>query len=149
MYVSFLSEGGPPDVGKMMGGDDKDDKDPEAEKEKEEQRQEALRQEEDERKAKHAKMEAERENIRQGIRDKVSQHQWNMVCITFVNVTWQTLPISLSNSLNSCGMYKKVRAHEHDTIAIALLKLQQCSHYNGNCIGFYGSYSLLVSVGLW
>ncbi|XP_051993955.1 complexin-1-like [Xyrauchen texanus] len=60
--------GGPPDVGKMMGGEE--DKDPEAEKEKEEARQEALKQEEDERKAKHAKMEAEREVIRQGIRDK-------------------------------------------------------------------------------
>ncbi|KTF85706.1 hypothetical protein cypCar_00011957 [Cyprinus carpio] len=60
--------GGPPDVGKMLGGDE--DKDPEAEKEKEEERQEALRQQEEERKAKHAKMEAEREAIRQGIRDK-------------------------------------------------------------------------------
>lgn len=64
--------GGPPDVGKMLGGDE--DKDPEAEKEKEEERQEALRQQEEERKAKHAKMEAEREAIRQGIRDKVREN---------------------------------------------------------------------------
>ncbi|KAK1792474.1 hypothetical protein P4O66_012412 [Electrophorus voltai] len=61
-------EGGPPDVGKMLGGEE--DKDPEAEKEKEEERQEALRQQEEERKAKYAKMEAEREVLRQGIRDK-------------------------------------------------------------------------------
>ncbi|KAB5518631.1 hypothetical protein PHYPO_G00168200 [Pangasianodon hypophthalmus] len=60
--------GGPPDVGKMLGGEE--DKDPEAEREKEEERQEALRQQEEERKAKYAKMEAEREVIRQGIRDK-------------------------------------------------------------------------------
>ncbi|XP_026875718.1 complexin 2, like [Electrophorus electricus] len=60
--------GGPPDVGKMLGGEE--DKDPEAEKEKEEERQEALRQQEEERKAKYAKMEAEREVLRQGIRDK-------------------------------------------------------------------------------
>uniref|UniRef100_A0AAR2LQ57 Complexin 2, like n=1 Tax=Pygocentrus nattereri TaxID=42514 RepID=A0AAR2LQ57_PYGNA len=60
--------GGPPDVGKMLGGEE--DKDPEAEKEKEEERQEALRQQEEERKAKYAKMEAEREVMRQGIRDK-------------------------------------------------------------------------------
>uniref|UniRef100_A0AAR2LTL8 Complexin 2, like n=1 Tax=Pygocentrus nattereri TaxID=42514 RepID=A0AAR2LTL8_PYGNA len=59
---------GPPDVGKMLGGEE--DKDPEAEKEKEEERQEALRQQEEERKAKYAKMEAEREVMRQGIRDK-------------------------------------------------------------------------------
>ncbi|KAF4071742.1 hypothetical protein AMELA_G00276540 [Ameiurus melas] len=60
--------GGPPDVGKMLGGEE--DKDPEAEKEKEEERQEALRQQEEERKAKYTKMEAEREVLRQGIRDK-------------------------------------------------------------------------------
>ncbi|TRY85761.1 hypothetical protein DNTS_031933 [Danionella cerebrum] len=66
-HLPFPSRG-PPDVGKMMGGEE--EKDPEAEREKEEQRQEALRQEEEERKAKHAKMEAEREVIRQGIRDK-------------------------------------------------------------------------------
>lgn len=71
--------GGPPDVGKMMGGEE--DKDPEAEKEKEEARQEALRQQEEERKAKYAKMEAERENLRQGIRDKVpSSHSPQNVC---------------------------------------------------------------------
>lgn len=64
-----VCEGGPPDVGKMLGGEE--DKDPEAEKEKEEERQEALRQEEEERKAKYSKMEAEREVMRQGIRDKV------------------------------------------------------------------------------
>uniref|UniRef100_A0A672JSL4 Complexin-1-like n=1 Tax=Sinocyclocheilus grahami TaxID=75366 RepID=A0A672JSL4_SINGR len=68
VLISYVFAGGPPDVGKMLGGDE--DKDPEAEKEKEEERQEALRQEEDERKDKHAKMEAEREAIRQGIRDK-------------------------------------------------------------------------------
>ncbi|KAK3507265.1 hypothetical protein QTP70_013448 [Hemibagrus guttatus] len=61
-------ESGPPDVGKMLGGEE--DKDPEAEKEKEEERQEALRQQEEERKAKYSKMEAEREVLRQGIRDK-------------------------------------------------------------------------------
>ncbi len=69
---SYVFAGGPPDVGKMLGGEE-DKKDPEAEKEKEEERQEALRQEEDERKAKHAKMEAERESLRQGIRDKVRE----------------------------------------------------------------------------
>lgn len=67
--IVYVCEGGPPDVGKMLGGEE--DKDPEAEKEKEEERQEALRQEEEERKAKYAKMEAEREVLRQGIRDKV------------------------------------------------------------------------------
>uniref|UniRef100_A0A4W5NFB8 Complexin 2a n=1 Tax=Hucho hucho TaxID=62062 RepID=A0A4W5NFB8_9TELE len=60
--------GGPPDVGKMMGGD-KEEPDPDAEK-KEEERQEALRQQEEERKDKYAKMEVERESMRQGIRDK-------------------------------------------------------------------------------
>ncbi|RXM99009.1 Complexin-1 [Acipenser ruthenus] len=55
------------DMGKMLGGDE--EKDPDAEK-KEEERQEALRQEEEERKAKYQKMEAERETMRQGIRDK-------------------------------------------------------------------------------
>ena len=53
----------------MLGGDE--EKDPDAAK-KEEERQEALRQAEEERKAKYAKMEAEREVMRQGIRDKVS-----------------------------------------------------------------------------
>ena len=67
-FYGFCS-GGPPDVGKMLGGEE--DKDPEAEKEKEEERQEALRQQEEERKAKYSKMEAEREVMRQGIRDKV------------------------------------------------------------------------------
>ncbi|KAI4873386.1 hypothetical protein NFI96_026342 [Prochilodus magdalenae] len=66
-FYGFCS-GGPPDVGKMLGGEE--DKDPEAEKEKEEERQEALRQQEEERKAKYSKMEAEREVMRQGIRDK-------------------------------------------------------------------------------
>uniref|UniRef100_A0A3Q3LWY5 Complexin 2, like n=1 Tax=Labrus bergylta TaxID=56723 RepID=A0A3Q3LWY5_9LABR len=61
--------GGPPDVGKMLGGEEKEE-DPDAAK-KEEERQEALRQQEEERKAKYAKMEAEREGMRQGIRDKV------------------------------------------------------------------------------
>ncbi|KAK1903793.1 Complexin-1, partial [Dissostichus eleginoides] len=56
------------DMGKMLGGEG-EEKDPDAAK-KEEERQEALRQQEDERKGKYAKMEAERENIRQGIRDK-------------------------------------------------------------------------------
>ncbi|KAK2115151.1 Complexin-1 [Saguinus oedipus] len=51
----------------MLGGDE--EKDPDAAK-KEEERQEALRQAEEERKAKYAKMEAEREAMRQGIRDK-------------------------------------------------------------------------------
>ncbi|CAM9375150.1 complexin-1 [Petromyzon marinus] len=55
------------DMGKMMGGNE--EKDPDAEKKQEEQ-QEALRQQEEERKSKYAKMEAERENMRQGIRDK-------------------------------------------------------------------------------
>ncbi|XP_030224896.1 complexin-1 [Gadus morhua] len=55
------------DMGKMLGGEE--EKDPDAEK-KEEERQEALRQQEEERKAKYSKMEAEREGVRQGIRDK-------------------------------------------------------------------------------
>ncbi|TNN67103.1 Complexin-1 [Liparis tanakae] len=54
-------------MGKMLGGEE--EKDPDAAK-KEEERQEALRQQEEERKGKYAKMEAERENLRQGIRDK-------------------------------------------------------------------------------
>lgn len=58
----------------MLGGDE--EKDPDAAK-KEEERQEALRQAEEERKAKYAKMEAEREVMRQGIRDKVgTRHIW-------------------------------------------------------------------------
>lgn len=60
------------DMGKMLGGEE--EKDPDAQK-KEEERQEALRQQEEERKAKYAKMESERENIRQGIRDKVRYFQ--------------------------------------------------------------------------
>lgn len=69
-FFHFLSfSGGPPDVGKMLGGEEKEE-DPDAAK-KEEERQEALRQQEEERKAKYAKMEAERESMRQGIRDKV------------------------------------------------------------------------------
>lgn len=56
-------------MGKMLGGEEKE-QDPDA-AQKEEERQEALRQQEDERKAKYAKMEAERERMRQGIRDKV------------------------------------------------------------------------------
>lgn len=56
-------------MGKMLGGEEKE-QDPDAAK-KEEERQEALRQQEEERKAKYAKMEAERETMRQGIRDKV------------------------------------------------------------------------------
>ncbi|XP_060941132.1 complexin 2, like [Limanda limanda] len=60
--------GGPPDVGKMLGGE-KEEEDPDA-AQKEEERQEALRQQEEERKDKYGKMEAERERMRQGIRDK-------------------------------------------------------------------------------
>ncbi|XP_041055558.1 complexin-1 [Carcharodon carcharias] len=55
------------DMGKMLGGDE--EKDPDAEK-KEEERLEAIRQAEEERAGKYAKMEAEREVMRQGIRDK-------------------------------------------------------------------------------
>lgn len=57
----------------MLGGEEKEE-DPDAAK-KEEERQEALRQQEEERKGKYAKMEAEREQMRQGIRDKV---EWQM-----------------------------------------------------------------------
>lgn len=60
-------------MGKMLGGDE--EKDPDAAK-KEEERQEALRQEEEERQAKYARMEAEREAMRQGIRDKVGGRPW-------------------------------------------------------------------------
>uniref|UniRef100_A0A672LFE5 Complexin-1 n=1 Tax=Sinocyclocheilus grahami TaxID=75366 RepID=A0A672LFE5_SINGR len=56
-------------MGKMLGGEE--EKDPDADR-KEEERQEALRQQEEERKAKYSKMEAERESVRQGIRDKVN-----------------------------------------------------------------------------
>lgn len=69
LNLLYLPSGGPPDVGKMLGGEEKE-QDPDAAK-KEEERQEALRQQEEERKAKYAKMEAERERMRQGIRDKV------------------------------------------------------------------------------
>lgn len=61
--------GGPPDVSKMMGGGEEKEEDPDA-AEKEAERLEALRQEEEERKDKYAKIEAERESMRQGIRDK-------------------------------------------------------------------------------
>jgi len=61
--------GGVPDPSKMMGGGEKEEEDPDA-AEKEAERQEALRQEEEERKDKYAKIEAERESMRQGIRDK-------------------------------------------------------------------------------
>lgn len=64
-----MPTGATKDMGKMLGGEE--EKDPDAQK-KEEERQEALRQQEEERKAKYAKMESERENIRQGIRDKVT-----------------------------------------------------------------------------
>uniref|UniRef100_A0A672JHE3 Complexin 2, like n=1 Tax=Salarias fasciatus TaxID=181472 RepID=A0A672JHE3_SALFA len=56
-FVFVMPMSGPPDVGKMLGGEEKEE-DPDA-----------LRQQE-ERKAKYAKMEAERESMRQGIRDK-------------------------------------------------------------------------------
>ena len=69
LIVSHLFSGGPPDVGKMLGGE-KEEEDPDA-AQKEEERQEALRQQEEERKDKYGKMEAERERMRQGIRDKV------------------------------------------------------------------------------
>ena len=52
-------------MGKMLGGEEKEE-DPDADK-----KEEALRQQEEERKDKYAKMEFERENMRQGIRDKV------------------------------------------------------------------------------
>ena len=71
LLLSLISTGATKDMGKMLGGEEKEDKDPDAEK-KEEERQEALKQQEEERKAKYAKMEAERENVRQGIRDKVN-----------------------------------------------------------------------------
>lgn len=66
--LALLFSGATKDMGKMLGGDE--EMDPDAAK-KEEERQEALRQAEEERKAKYAKMEAEREAMRQGIRDKV------------------------------------------------------------------------------
>ena len=55
------------DVG---GGESDEDKEKLAELERE--RLEAIREAEERRAAKHAKMEAERENMRQGVRDKVS-----------------------------------------------------------------------------
>ncbi|XP_035303487.1 complexin-1 [Cricetulus griseus] len=67
MEIAAYVMGATKDMGKMLGGDE--EKDPDAAK-KEEERQEALRQAEEERKAKYAKMEAEREVMRQGIRDK-------------------------------------------------------------------------------
>lgn len=54
-----------------MGGDnDGGDKEKDAEDEK--LRQEAIKEAEDKRRVKHKKMEEERENMRQGIRDRVS-----------------------------------------------------------------------------
>ncbi|KAM9087589.1 complexin-1 isoform 1-T1 [Megaptera novaeangliae] len=67
LTAALLRPGATKDVGKMLGGDE--EKDPGAAK-REEERREALRQEEAERKAKCARMEAEREAVRQGIRDK-------------------------------------------------------------------------------
>lgn len=66
-------------MGKMLGGEEKEE-DPDAAT-KEEERQEALRQQEEERKAKYSKMEAEREQMRQGIRDKVP---WQYMCCLFI-----------------------------------------------------------------
>ncbi len=60
-----------------MGGEE--EKDPDADR-KEEERQEALRQQEEERKAKYSKMEAERESLRQGIRDKVMYREIIIHC---------------------------------------------------------------------
>lgn len=68
-FLSLSLKGATKDMGKMLGGEE--EKDPDADR-KEEERQEALRQQEEERKAKYSKMEAERESVRQGIRDKVN-----------------------------------------------------------------------------
>ena len=54
-----------------MGGDD-DGGDKEKDEEEERLRQEAIKEAEEKRRIKHKKMEEERENMRQGIRDKVS-----------------------------------------------------------------------------
>ncbi|KZS12268.1 Complexin [Daphnia magna] len=63
---------------KGLGGNDSEDgdtkdKDDEAERE----RLEAIKEAEDRRKEKHRKMEAERENMRQDIRDKVRKQKFN------------------------------------------------------------------------
>ena len=55
----------------MGGSDEPEDKERDAEEEK--LRQEAIKRAEEERRVKHKKFEDEREGIRQGIRDKVSQ----------------------------------------------------------------------------
>ena len=54
-----------------MGGGGESDEDKEKLAELERERLDAIREAEERRAAKHAKMEAERETIRQGVRDKV------------------------------------------------------------------------------
>lgn len=55
-----------------VGGGNEDPVDKEAAAEEEKLRQEAIKEAEEKRRVKHKKMEEERENMRQGIRDRVS-----------------------------------------------------------------------------
>ena len=55
-----------------VGGDESTPEDREKAAEQEKLRQEAIKQAEQERRVKHKKMEEQRENMRQGIRDRVS-----------------------------------------------------------------------------
>lgn len=66
--MMFVSIGQLPSVG--GGGDDDGDKERDVEEER--LRQEAIKKAEEERRVKHKKMEEERENLRQNIRDKVN-----------------------------------------------------------------------------
>ena len=66
--LCFFNSGQIPSV----GGDDTSPEDREKAAEQEKLRQEAIKQAEVERRTKHKKMEEERENMRQGIRDRVS-----------------------------------------------------------------------------
>ena len=75
-YLSLSSPSVPPclpagNLPSVGGSDEPEDKERDAEEEK--LRQEAIKRAEEERRVKHKKFEDEREGIRQGIRDKVSQ----------------------------------------------------------------------------
>ena len=52
--------------------------------EEEKLRQEAIKEAEEKRRVKHKKMEEDRENVRQGIRDKVCAYEYRVVGINYL-----------------------------------------------------------------
>ncbi len=73
-----------------MGGGDGDEGDKEKDLEEEKLRQEAIKEAEEKRRIKHKKMEEEREQMRQGIRDKVTTAQSPESTLQVVTVNCQS-----------------------------------------------------------